>query len=202
VDWLVSQPRDRARTAAFGHALKLFACGTSVLGMAADDVRVDWYPAGSYIVEQGEPATELFCILSGTADVIVEGEDGSMEYRDSTGVGDFFGEIGLATGRPRNAHVIAQDAVTCLVLAPEQPSPSAGRGAGALPESAINRLAESRTSLVEDCVTVNVSVTLERKVHALAAHQSQYAFEPGLLPVSLLERLLGKERFVVVHPHD
>jgi len=38
---------------------------------------------------------------------------------------------------------------------------------------------------------------LDRKVAALAAHRSQYAMEPGLLPRSLLERLLGTEHFVV-----
>ena len=36
-----------------------------------------------------------------------------------------------------------------------------------------------------------------RKVAALAAHRSQYALEPDLLPQSMLERLLGTEHFVV-----
>jgi LmbE family N-acetylglucosaminyl deacetylase len=54
------------------------------------------------------------------------------------------------------------------------------------------------SSVIEDCVMVNVRSTLEHKVRALSAHRSQYALEPGLLPTSMLERLLGTERFVVV----
>ncbi len=38
---------------------------------------------------------------------------------------------------------------------------------------------------------------LDRKVAALAAHRSQYAMDPDLLPRSMLERLLGTEHFVV-----
>jgi hypothetical protein len=94
--------------------------------------------------------------------------------------------------------VIARDAVTCLVLAPERPSGSAGRGEGAVR----NLPAWMRPEVVadpatEDCLIVNVRATLDRKVAALAAHRSQYALEPDLLPPSMLERLLGTERFVV-----
>ena len=42
-----------------------------------------------------------------------------MQRRHTTDVGDFVGEDGLASGRPRNAHVIARDAVTCLVRVKE-----------------------------------------------------------------------------------
>ena len=42
-----------------------------------------------------------------------------------------------------------------------------------------------------------MTTVLDRKVAALAAHRSQYAMDPGLLPRSMLERLLGMEHFVV-----
>ena len=131
VDWLTSHPQRFTGTSAFGHALKLFADGTSMLGFAADHLRVEWFPAGSFIIEQGEPATELFCILSGSAAIVVESDDGGMHHRATRGAGCFVGEDGLAARRPRNVHVIANDDVTCLVLAPEKPSRSAGRGADA-----------------------------------------------------------------------
>ena len=44
---------------------------------------------------------------------------------------------------------------------------------------------------------VDVRPALDRKVAALAAHRSQYALRPDLLPPSMLERLLGTERYVV-----
>jgi hypothetical protein len=35
---------------------------------------------------------------------------------------------------------------------------------------------------------------------SVVAARSQYALEPGLLPISMMERLLGTERFVVTDP--
>jgi CRP-like cAMP-binding protein len=198
VEWLVSQPTRFRGSPEFCRALRLFADGTSTLHVAADHIRVEWFPPGSYIIEQDEPATELFCIMSGTAEVVREHDDGSLHRVDTTVLGDFVGEEGLASGKPRNAHVIARDAVTCLVLAAEKPSQSAGRG-----EGAIVRPTEPAQSAAHIDVTpgrgveVDVRPALHHKVAALAAHRSQYAFEPDLLPCSMLERLLGREYFVV-----
>jgi LmbE family N-acetylglucosaminyl deacetylase len=199
VDWLTSHPERFTGTAAFGHALKLFADGSSMLGFAADHLRVEWFPAGSFIIEQGEPASELFCILSGSAAVVVESDGGEMHQEAVIGAGCFIGEEGLATGRPRNAHVIARDDVTCLVLAPEQPSRAEGRGAGAAvaPTAASRPPEMTRAVDLEDGLIVDVRTTLDRKVAALAAHRSQYAMDADLLPRSMLERLLGTEHFVV-----
>ena len=123
-----------------------------------------------------------------------------MHWRDSIGVGGFVGEDGLATGRPRNAHVIARESVTCLVLSPRPPSSSAGRGGGAVAVPATSATGQGHSDDAE-CVSdvvIDVSSTLDRKVAALAAHRSQYALEPDLLPRSMLERLLGTEYFNVV----
>jgi LmbE family N-acetylglucosaminyl deacetylase len=199
VDWLVTQPRRSHASVGAAHALRLFADGTSMLGVAADHVRLEWYPRGSFIIEQDEPATELFCLLSGSADVVVERDDGSMHWRDSIGVGGFAGEDGLATGRPRNAHVIARESVTCLVLSPRPPSNSAGRGEGAatIPTEWQAGTGPGDAPGWDADVVVDVTSTLDRKVAALTAHRSQYALEPDLLPLSMLERLLGTEHFDV-----
>ncbi|MET0903880.1 MAG: PIG-L family deacetylase, partial [Acidimicrobiales bacterium] len=193
VEWLTSKPLRFRGSAEFGHALKLFADGTSMLGVAADHVRIEWFPPGSFIIEQDEPAADLFCILSGTADVVAELDDGRMQQLHTARAGCFVGEDGLRSGLARNAHVIARDAVTCLVLSRERPSQSAGRGFGA----SLPPLAPSPAPpAVEDCLMVDVKSTLDRKVAALAAHRSQYALAPDLLPMSLLRRLLGTEHFV------
>jgi CRP-like cAMP-binding protein len=190
VEWLTSRDERFSGTHAFGHALKLFADGSSMLGFASDHLRLEWFPAGSFIIEQGDAATELFCILSGSVDIAVEGEDGQLRHKDSTGAGSFVGEDGLATGLPRNAHVIAREDVTCLVLAPAQPSRSAGDG------QALADVADAFT--VEETFIVDVSPAIERKATALAAHRTQYATEAGLLPPRVLERLLGTEHFAAV----
>ena len=200
VEWLTSSADRFIGTAAFGHAFKLFADGTSMLGFAADHLRVEWFPAGSFIIEQGEPATELFCILSGSADVVTERPDGRMDHLRHNGPGDFMGEDGLATGQARNAHVIAREDVTCFVLAPGRPSTSTGRGAGAFAGPAAAAEPTSEDTDDEGSFSVDVRTVLDRKVAALAAHRTQYAMEVGLLPRPMLERLLGTEHFAVACP--
>ena len=107
---------------------------------------------------------------------------------------------GLASGRPRNAHVIARDDVTCLVLAPAQQNDRiAGRGPGAAVNLPVGSTPTASTDRAhaEDGFSIDVTPALDRKVAALAAHRSQYAMDPDLLPRSMLERLLGTEHFAV-----
>lgn len=200
VEWLTSTDQRFRGTAAFAHALKLFADGSSMLGFAADHFEVEWFPTGAFVIEQGEAATELFCILSGSVDVVVEGDDGGMRTVASVGAGSFVGEDGLATGRPRNAHVIAREDVTCLVLAPGRRSRWSGRGArvatrpGPPPTPPPGASGGTGT---DESFAVDVAAVLDRKVAALAAHRSQYALDPDLLPGRMLEALLGTEHFTV-----
>jgi CRP-like cAMP-binding protein len=88
-------------TEEFIRALSLFAAESSTMGYAADVVDVQWSPPGSYIIEQGEPAASLYLILSGRAEVIREDEEGNATLLARCGPGEFFGELGLAYGRPR-----------------------------------------------------------------------------------------------------
>lgn len=200
VDWLTSADRRFAGTAGFANALRLFADGSSVLGFAADHLQVQWFPAGSFVIEQGEPSDELFCILSGTVDIVVEDADGTLHPKDSSGPGSFVGQDGLATGRPRNAHVVARDDVTCFVLAPRGRDLSAGRGITATgPATAptarpSDEPAEARTT----DVALDVTAALDQKIAALVAHRTQYALDPELLPRQVLGPLLGTEHFTVV----
>jgi LmbE family N-acetylglucosaminyl deacetylase len=203
VDWLTSGEQRFVGTAGFGNALRLFADGSSMLGFAADHLHVQWFPAGSFVIEQGEPAHELFCILSGSVDIVVEDADGHLRKVDTAGAGAFVGQDGLASNRPRNAHVIARDDVTCFVLAPRGRDLSAGRGAGAVPSPAPFRSASGAASTGAastgaDDVSVDVQAALDRKIAALVAHRSQYALDAELLPRQVLGPLLRTEHFTVV----
>jgi LmbE family N-acetylglucosaminyl deacetylase len=203
VAWLTSHDERFSGTAEFGRALKLIAEGFSVLGFAADHFDVEWFPAGSSIIEQGELGTELFCILSGSVDILSEGADGRAHKLDTVGAGCFVGEDELATGLPRKAHVVAREDATCLVLSPERPSSSAGRGPGIGGSVAMMpTVPEPDGTGGERCFAVDVQATLDRKVAALAAHRTQYALGANLLPRTLLESLLATEHFTVAPLRD
>ncbi|CAB4727764.1 unannotated protein [freshwater metagenome] len=59
-------------------------------------------PAGSVVVDQGDPGTDCYVILDGTASVYVRGD-----YVASSGPGSMVGEMALVDHRPRTATVVA-----------------------------------------------------------------------------------------------
>jgi LmbE family N-acetylglucosaminyl deacetylase len=187
------------RTIEFAHALKIFAEEATMLGYSSDNVAIQWFPQGFYIVEQGEPATKLYLILSGQAEVLAEAEDGTLHLRQKLGPGQFFGELGLAHQQPRAAHVVASQSVTCMVLSPHVISNYEGRGAAALTgreaAGSLPQEAEARIT-----TKIDVSKFIEQKVAALTAHRTQFPLEPAMFPRSMLQELMGYEYFVKVHP--
>ena len=113
-EWVVELATRFKGTEDFVRALWVFSRETTTLGYAADFVNVEWFPAGSYLIEQGEAATTMYFLLSGQVEILREGEDGRVRVVDRSGPGEFIGEQGIATGLPRNAHVVAVDDVTTL----------------------------------------------------------------------------------------
>lgn len=193
VSWLTGLD-DRFRgSTEFGHALLLFADGSTALGYAADHMRIEWYPSGTLIIEQGEPASALYLVLSGIADV-TRSEGGVGRHLAVCGPGSFVGEEGLAWGRPRNADVVARDPVTCLVLSPAARDLTQGRGEGV---EAASRQDDAGEAAAE--VVVDVRAQVERKMRAIAAYRSQYALSADMFPLSIVEPLLGVEYFNRAH---
>jgi cytochrome P450/CRP-like cAMP-binding protein len=60
---------------------------------------------GSTIVRQGEAADRFYMIVRGEVEVVNGRNDGQEFVLCTLGEGDYFGEIGLLQGRPRNATV-------------------------------------------------------------------------------------------------
>jgi len=85
--WLVELSERFKGSVDFVHALSIFAQETTTLGYASDYVDVSWFPAGSYIIEQGEKATSLYLIISGQAEVIEETADGQRRVLARRGPG-------------------------------------------------------------------------------------------------------------------
>ena len=68
--------------------------------------RSEW-PSGEDIVREGEEGQTMYLIKSGEVVVWVKGKDGGRNEVARLGPGDFFGEVALATSRPRVATVTA-----------------------------------------------------------------------------------------------
>ncbi|HEX2041427.1 MAG TPA: PIG-L family deacetylase [Acidimicrobiales bacterium] len=183
----------------FGQALSLFAEETTTMRYASDYIDVNWFPPGVTIVEQGEPPSSLYLVLSGQVDVIQETGDGAQQWLARLGPGEFFGELAIAQGGVRTANVVAVDAVTCLVLSPSPPTAFAGRGTDA-------RYLGSSLDPGDDgpvavaTTAIDVSAYVDRKVSALAAHRTQFPIDHAMFPESMLRDMFGTEYFVRVHP--
>ena len=70
------------------------------------------FPAGHVIARQGEIGTGFFIVVSGQVRVV---KDGTVLAR--LGPGEFFGELSVLDGRPRNAMVATETVTECLALA-------------------------------------------------------------------------------------
>ena len=199
--WLASQPGRFAGTPAFAHAVLLLAEAARTMGHIRDHVQVRWYPPGSYVVEQGEAAAELFLILSGEAETWRQGSGGRRERLGRLGAGEFFGELGIAGAGPA--------AATWSRRQPHLPGPVPGtaghvRGRGPEPGWPVHRPARGRTrprrpgtrAQAQGVVCCDVSGQVMRKVGALSAYRSQFPLEPGMFPEFLLREMFGCEYFV------
>jgi LmbE family N-acetylglucosaminyl deacetylase len=200
VQWLV-QHQDRFQGSRdFVQAMMLLSEESTMLKYASDFVETRWYPQGFYIIEQGEIASSLYLVLSGRAQAVVEGIDGSLKPVGELEPGMFFGEQGLAFQRPRNAHVVALESTTCLVFSPSQPTNFAGRGEDAVLVGEMPGAAENLEQIGPATTRIDVSEQMVRKLQAMAAHRSQFVFDPDMLPLSILQELFGREYFVRVYP--
>lgn len=83
----------------------------------ADQLKYAPFAKGNVIAKQGTPAQHwLFIIVSGEAEVYLEGTGGERRVLNVLTKGDFFGEMSMMTGSPRVATVIARTDVECYRL--------------------------------------------------------------------------------------
>src|SRR5438552_1459628 len=79
---------------------------SETLEREVERMKVRRFLAGQTIIREGDPAEAFFILTSGAASVRQNGPNGEREI-STLKSGDFFGEIGLLTGTPRNATVRA-----------------------------------------------------------------------------------------------
>ena len=78
------------------------------IAQIADEIGV---PAGRTLIEEGKPGREFFVIAEGTVEVRRNGR--KLPLR---GDANYFGEMALLTGKPRNATVTTTSPVRALVI--------------------------------------------------------------------------------------
>jgi cyclic nucleotide-binding protein len=153
-----------------------------------------------YILEQGEPPSSLYLILSGEVDVIREDEDGTTRVLDRLRTGQFFGELGIAHRAPRAAHVVSAESVTCLIFSPGDPTAFAVRGAEQAGQAVRFAQPADQGDATGATNVVDVSGYVDRKLAAIAANASQFTFRPDMFPRPLLVEMLGREHFLWIDP--
>jgi CRP/FNR family transcriptional regulator, cyclic AMP receptor protein len=90
----------------------LFAeCSKSELADIAQVADEIGFPAGRTLIEEGKPGREFFVIADGTVEVRRGGR--KLPQR---GDSNYFGEMALLTGKPRNATVTTTSPVRALVI--------------------------------------------------------------------------------------
>jgi LmbE family N-acetylglucosaminyl deacetylase len=197
--WLMQQKERFKGTLDFIQALSIFAEEATLLHYSSDFVSTRWYPPGFCIIEQGERPDNLYIILSGTVNIVREHPDGTLEHLAERSVGEFVGEIGVATHNQRNAHVIAKTATTCLIFSPGEPTHFAGRGEGAvLGGMTTQRSHQEQTGMATHMIDVRDYVM--RKITAIGCHRTQFPITSEMFPLDMLQRLFGYEYFIRIYP--
>ena len=88
---------------------------SEVLEREVERMKVRRYLAGQTIIREGDPAESFLILTKGGASVRQNGPSGEREI-STLKPGDFFGEIGLLSGTPRNATVRATAPTEVLEL--------------------------------------------------------------------------------------
>lgn len=97
-------------------AVDLFApLPSSDRQMLASGMRAVRFATGETIIHQGDPGSSMYVIARGRVAVLV-GLDGTQREVATLGPGEFFGEMSLVTGEPRQATCVARDEVDCWLL--------------------------------------------------------------------------------------
>ena len=85
----------------------------------AERLETQVFARGEIICRQGEPGETFYIIKNGQIEVAAHDGQGGMTFKRTIGPGDFFGEISLMTGEPRNATVTAVEETAVLTIGKE-----------------------------------------------------------------------------------
>lgn len=128
--------------------------------------KVRSFDSGDIIVTEGESGSSLFLIVSGVVKVFTRTEAGGNLPLAELGLGDFFGEVSLLTGKPRTATITAQTDATVIELDRESF------------ESIVEHHPEVR-KILEDFYRRRAEETVEAVIHRLRRRGTENKQESG-----------------------
>jgi putative ABC transport system ATP-binding protein len=103
---------DALRICEFLRAVDLFRSLTPTqLTDVAEKMKKRHFEAGETVIHEGEPGEDFFLISDGEVDVVRADHEVAR-----LGRGDFFGEVALISGEPRNATILATEPLDTFVL--------------------------------------------------------------------------------------
>jgi CRP-like cAMP-binding protein/small-conductance mechanosensitive channel len=112
-----TRSREMARRLGALRRIDLFAkLHDDELRVVADGLTYSPFAAGEVMTRQGNVAHWLYIVSSGEAEVFLEVYGQERRSLAVLGEGSFFGEMGLMTGEPRSATVVARTDVECFRL--------------------------------------------------------------------------------------
>lgn len=83
-------------------------------------MKLIYYPEKKIIIKQGDPGETFYIIKQGSVKVIARDQKGKIFLKKKLREGNFFGEMSLLIGTPRNATVKAAENVELLELTKQQ----------------------------------------------------------------------------------
>ena len=122
----------------------------SLLGAAA----VRSFEPREAVVREGEAGTSFFLIEEGEVEVQTRDTAGEHLLLAQLGVGEFFGEVAVLTGKPRTATIVAKTPVTVIEIA----SRDLDRIVGRFPEvkSVLQRFYEQRAQATVEAMVARM----------------------------------------------
>lgn len=113
----------------------------------AEDADAKIFASGEKIIRRGQDAGSMFVIHRGSVRVQIN-EDGHVKILRTLSEGEFFGEMGLFTGEPRTATVVAQEETEVLEIKHQSLKPILEENPD-LVERFVEIIAERRAKLAE-----------------------------------------------------
>jgi CRP/FNR family transcriptional regulator, cyclic AMP receptor protein len=156
------------------------------------------FPAGSLIVSELEPGSDVFILVRGEAEVSVDASQGSRQVVGQLGPGSGFGEMSALTGELRSATVTAKTDVSALVITAEEFENLRERRpqiAMALLRLLAERLAQTEKAIETLLKSPDDSPPGDARAHAIEeAKGTGVKLRRGSIPRLFLELVVARKR--------